>query len=479
MQQYIIKRLLVMIPTLFAITVIIFIILQISPGRPGGPSSGESESAGNQAGQDGYRIYKQQFHLDKPILFNLRFMISTQAVMDLLSDRFGSRLEVSSRDKNYATETLQDYGSAIVGQLARIIADPPSLKVRDQALRVFRDNAQRPLVYSYGERLDEDQRSLNREIEAENKRLNRLSFSLKMSEQEKRTLVDKILTYYDDIQDRYDYSLGDKLRVFFLDTRFAYYLRNLMRLDFGVSFVDRRPVMPKILDRLKYSIILSGLSIFLAYLFALPIGIYSAVFPRTLSDQITTVSLFMLYSLPTFFAGTVLLFLFSEGGGHWNWFPTGGFESLATYEMTTLRWLGDVIWHMVLPVTCLTYISLASLSRYARTGLLDVIHSDYIKTARAKGLSESVVILKHAVRNGLIPILTLLGSILPTVVSGSVIIEVIFNLPGIGYEAYQAVLNRDYNMVMGIQLISAVLTLAGLLISDLLYAIVDPRITYD
>ena len=124
---------------------------------------------------------------------------------------------------------------------------------------------------------------------------------------------------------------------------------------------------------------------------------------------------------------------------------------------------------MFLPLVCLTYISLASLSRYARTGLLDVIHSDYIKTARAKGLNEWVVILKHAVRNGLIPILTLLGSILPTVVSGSVIIEVIFNLPGIGLEGYQAVLNRDYNMVMGIQLISAVLTLIGLLISDIYF----------
>jgi peptide/nickel transport system permease protein len=479
MQQYIIKRLLVMIPTLFAITLIIFIILQIAPGRPGGPSSGESESAGKQVGQDGYRIYKQQFHLDKPILFNLRFMLSTRSVMDLLRDRFGSRTEVSSREKNYATETLQDYGSSIVGQLARIIANPPNLKLRDQALRIFRDNAQRPLVYRYGERLDEDQRSMNQEIEAENKRLDRFAYSPNMTEPEKRTLVDKVLAYYDDIRDRYDYSVFDKARIFFLDTRFAYYLKNLLHLDFGVSFVDRRPVMPKILDRLQYSVILSGLSIFLAYLFALPIGIYSAVFSRTLSDQIATVTLFMLYSLPTFFAGTVLLFLFSEGGEHWHWFPTGGFESLATYEMTTLRWLLDVSWHMILPVTCLTYISLASLSRYARTGLLDVIHSDYIKTARAKGLPESVVILKHAVRNGLIPILTLLGSILPTVVSGSVIIEVIFNLPGIGYEAYQAVLNRDYNMVMGIQLISAVLTLVGLLISDLLYAIVDPRITYD
>ena len=192
-----------------------------------------------------------------------------------------------------------------------------------------------------------------------------------------------------------------------------------------------------------------------------------------------TVSLFMLYSLPTFFAGTVLLFAFSKGGSYFHWFPTGGFESLNSFELTTLQRIGDIAWHMFLPLVCLTYVSLASLSRYARTGLLDVIHSDYIKTARAKGLPESVVILKHGVRNGLIPILTLLGSILPTVVGGSVIIEVIFNLPGIGFEAYQAVLLRDYNMVMAIQLISAVMTLVGLLISDVLYAIVDPRITYE
>ena len=479
MQQYIIKRLLVMIPTLFAITVIIFVILQVAPGRPGGAESGESESAGKQEGQAGYRIFKQQFHLDKPILFNWRFSLSDKTIMDLLDQKFNYGDRFSSAQKNEASENLQDYGNMILPQLARIIADPPHLRMRNQALKVFPDNAQRALIHRYGQRLDDENRAINVEIEAENQRVQKLRFDAQMSEREIRSLVDKVLAYFDDIRHRYEFSFMDKVSILFLDTRFARYLKNLSRLDFGISFVDKRPVMDKVMDKLKFSIFLSGMSIILAYLLAVPIGIYSAVFPRSINDQILTVSLFMLYSLPTFFAGTVLLFAFSKGGSYFHWFPTGGFESLNSFELTTLQRIGDISWHMFLPLVCLTYVSLASLSRYARTGLLDVIHSDYIKTARAKGLPETVVILKHGVRNGLIPILTLLGSILPTVVGGSVIIEVIFNLPGIGFEAYQAVLLRDYNMVMAIQLISAVMTLVGLLISDILYAIVDPRITYE
>jgi peptide/nickel transport system permease protein len=187
----------------------------------------------------------------------------------------------------------------------------------------------------------------------------------------------------------------------------------------------------------------------------------------------------MLYSLPSFFVGTMLLYYFSAGGDYFRWFPTGGIISLNTHRMTTLQKLFDSLHHLILPLVCLSYVSLASISRYARAGLIDVLHADYIKTARAKGLSERVVICKHALRNGIIPIITILGSIFPMIVGGSVIIEVIFNIPGIGLEAYNAVLVRDYNAIMAIQLISAFLTLAGILISDILYAVVDPRITYD
>jgi peptide/nickel transport system permease protein len=147
--------------------------------------------------------------------------------------------------------------------------------------------------------------------------------------------------------------------------------------------------------------------------------------------------------------------------------------------MTTMQHVKDVAWHLVLPVVTYTSGALAALSRYARTGVIDVIRADYIRTARAKGLSEPVVIIKHAVRNGMIPILTLLGGLLPTLVAGSTVIEVIFNSPGMGQYLFHSINLRDYNAVMAVLLASSVLSLVGILLSDLSYALVDPRISLD
>ena len=308
-----------MIPTLFAITLIIFLILQVAPGRPGGAEGGDSEST-RQGGMDGYRIYKQQFHLDKPILINTRVFnsnflflsigIQDSDVQELLINRFNPQGENRSKLKNYATETLQDYGNFILPHLARIIASPSEQYLRDFALRIFRDNAQRPLIHTYGKRLSDEQKMLNNQIEEENKLVSRFVYRESMSEPEKRILVDKVLDYYAGVSLRFEYSLWQKVNIMLFDTRFAKYMTNLLNLDFGISFVDKRPVLPKIMDRLQYSIALSGISIFLTYLLAVPIGIYSAVFPKTWVDQGMTVILFMLYSLPTFFVGTVLLFIF-------------------------------------------------------------------------------------------------------------------------------------------------------------------------
>jgi peptide/nickel transport system permease protein len=144
-----------------------------------------------------------------------------------------------------------------------------------------------------------------------------------------------------------------------------------------------------------------------------------------------------------------------------------------------MQMLGDMTWHMILPLVCLTYGGLAAISRYARTGLLDVIRSDYVRTARAKGLPEWIVIMKHAVRNGLIPILTLLGFTLPALIGGSIIIEHIFAIDGMGKLMITAIQFRDYNVIMGELLIAAVLTLLGILLSDISYALVDPRISLE
>ncbi len=251
---------------------------------------------------------------------------------------------------------------------------------------------------------------------------------------------------------------------------------NLVSLDFGVSHVDKKPVLGTIKDKLKYSITLSLLSIIIAYLVSVPLGIGSAYWQNTPGDKVVTVILFMLFSLPSFFIAVVLLEIFALKLGI---APPGGFGDANTENMTALEQLWNIIVHLTLPVICLTYRSFASLSRYARTGVLDVIKADYIRTARAKGLSEPMVIIKHAVRNGMIPILTLLGALLPSLIGGSVIIEVIFNIPGMGSYLFESISARDYNAIMAVLLSSSVLTLIGLLISDISYAVVDPRISFD
>lgn len=476
MRQYVLKRLLLMFPTMFFIAFIVFGIIQLAPGKPGSDLLVNSMSP-LQEQQSGYRIFKQQFHLDKPIFLNLRFLLADQDILYLLQVMAGYH-QSGAKDLIKASEAIEDYGLDIVPHLARILQSSPSPEIRDIILHVFPLNAKRPLLHIYGVAQNTEAVLLNREIEWENKLLVRLTFKEDMTEQERENLRQRVISYYRSIMHRWDYSFMDCCKMAFLQTRFSRYIANLLSLDFGISHVDKRPVLPKIMQRLRYSVLLSGLSILIAYLIAIPLGILSAVKSGSFFDRLSTIVLFMLYSLPSFFVGTMLLYYFSVGGDHWHVFPTGGIISPHAHRLTVLQKLFDAIQHLILPLICLSYVSLASISRYTRTGLIDVLHADYIKTARAKGLSEKVVIGKHVLRNGIIPIITILGSTFPMIVSGSVIIEVIFNIPGIGLEAYNAVLLRDYNAIMAIQLISAFFTLVGILISDILYAVVDPRITY-
>ena len=191
-----------------------------------------------------------------------------------------------------------------------------------------------------------------------------------------------------------------------------------------------------------------------------------------------TVFLFILYSLPTFFVAQMLI-IFTTGGEYPLIFPTSHLSSASPDDYPFgSAWL-DYAWHLVLPVTVLTYGSFAYISRQMRSSMLEVIRQDYIRTARAKGLSERKVIFKHALRNSLIPILTMLASLLPHLISGSVIIESIFSIDGMGKLGFESVINRDYPVILGISFFSAGLTLVGIFFSDLSYALVDPRISYE
>jgi peptide/nickel transport system permease protein len=285
---------------------------------------------------------------------------------------------------------------------------------------------------------------------------------------ERRSTVDEALAAW-----RQQYGLDQPLHV-----QYGRWLRNLFRLEFGDSFKDNQPVWQKIAERLPVTIQLNVISILFIYAIAIPLGIYSATHPYSLGDQITTFGAFMLFSLPSFWIGTLAI-VFLCGGDFFYVFPPGGLTSI-DYSPAWSFWqrLLDRLWHLCLPVSMLSYAGFASLSRFMRSSMLENIRQDFIQTARAKGLSERVVIYKHVLRNSLIPIVTIMAAILPGLISGSVIIETIFSIPGLGQLGYEAALARDYPIIMAVFTISSLLTLVSILLSDILLTIVDPRITF-
>ena len=252
------------------------------------------------------------------------------------------------------------------------------------------------------------------------------------------------------------------------------WLKKISRGDLGTSFSsDHRPVADKIMERLPITITINFLSLLIIIVVAVPIGVLSAVYQDSWFDKATAVLVFIGFAVPTFWLALLLMIFF---GIHLGWLPISGLRSLNYEYLSAGRQLLDLAAHLILPVFISAFGGLAGLSRYMRANMLEVIRQDYILTARAKGLSERQVIYKHALRNALLPAITILGLSIPGLIGGSVIFETIFAIPGMGQLFYMSVMARDYPTVMGILLIGAILTLAGNLIADVSYAVADPRI---
>ena len=263
-----------------------------------------------------------------------------------------------------------------------------------------------------------------------------------------------------------------------LHIQYLRWLKRIITFDFGESLRDHRPIIDKLKERIPVSLRLSGISLLFAYLISIPLGIYSATHQYSIGDRITTILLFGLYSLPNFWVATIGI-VYLGGGDFWNVFPVYGLASAGAGNWPWWQQLADQAWHLVLPVTCMTYYTLAVLSRYMRAGMLEIIRQDFIRTARAKGLSETLVVYRHALRNSVIPIITLMADLLPALIGGSIVIETLFSIPGMGALSYEAVFSRDYPLIMAIFTLSAFLTLLGILLADFLYTLVDPRIGYE
>ncbi len=255
------------------------------------------------------------------------------------------------------------------------------------------------------------------------------------------------------------------------------WLGKLVQGDLGTSWKYERPVGQVISDYMWISFAIAIVATILQFLISIPLGITSATHQYTARDYIVTIFTMIGISLPTYFFAAILIKVFAVDLG---WFPTSGLNSSGIYwEDSFAGWwakLGDSIHHLILPIFCSVILSLGGLMRYTRTNMLEVLSADYIRTARAKGLSEKKVIYKHAFRNTMIPLVTLLAGILPSLFGGMMITEQVFGIPGIGNKAYTALTAGDIPFVMGYNMFLAILSVLGTLFSDLMYSVVDPRV---
>ena len=252
------------------------------------------------------------------------------------------------------------------------------------------------------------------------------------------------------------------------------WLFNMLQGDFGMSFKYKKPVKDVIFQNMGISFAIAFVATVLQFAIAIPLGIKAATHQYGVIDYGVTVTSMIGISLPTFFLAALVIRLFAVQLG---WFEVGGIASSSLpMDASWIRRLGDTLWHMVLPMFVLVVLSIGSLMRYTRTNTLEALNADYVRTARAKGLPEKKVINKHAFRNTMIPLVTLMAGILPSLFGGAMITETVFSIPGIGKLAYDALIVADVPFIMGYNVFIAVLTVIGTLLSDLMYAIVDPRV---
>ena len=266
---------------------------------------------------------------------------------------------------------------------------------------------------------------------------------------------------------RKQFGLDDPLLM-----RYVRWLTAMVHGDWGYSFVSRLPVQQLILQRLPTTLFVLGSAYVLALLIALPVGMLSAVKPYSFFDQVATTFAFVGYSLPTFFTGLLFILVFSI---YLGWLP---FIYSSTIEARGIAWVLEHLRQGAMPITVLGFFEAAALTRFVRSAMLEVINQDYITTARAKGLPERLTVLKHALRNALIPVVTVVALQIPTIFTGAVITEQIFRVPGIGSLLIAAIESTDTPVVMAITFVYAALVILFNLLADLVYGLLDPRITY-
>lgn len=474
MVSYLVRRVLLIPVTLFAILLINFTIINLAPGDPSTISTSAMSGDGSrQAGQESatgqdeqYLLFREHYGLTLPILINTWPSLSQSkvdaAVKKLVREPAGS-LKIRFGDQaKYALPQLL--------KLAGERSEPEA--IRREALRYFVRGATRMGVVGAG--LKPQQRAFNREVASDNQFLRELRANPNLAvavEEAGRWLESRSGAFH------LAPTFGERLKIFFAETRISRYFSRVLTLDFGTMRNDaNRTVIREVGSRIKYSLTLAVFPMLIAFVLCQAAGFLMAVHQNRWPDFGLNIIMLILYAVPVF---VVAPFLIEKIALHSSVIPISGFHSNdATYStLTSWKRFLDISLHLFLPLVAIMYGTLAAQSRLSRTAVLEVLRQDYVRTARAKGVPPFTVLWKHVGRNAAITIVTSLAASLGVILGGSLIVETIFGIDGFGRFFYEAIVNRDYNVVMFSALAGAALALVGYLIADIAYTFLDPRVT--
>lgn len=471
MFRYLAKRLLLFVPTLLLVSLLAFGLSKLAPGDPVSQYLVDdrfgniSRPADYLNAENAYRQAASTLNLDRPAFY---FSFKPAAFPDTLY-----RVAIQFR-----RETLQK----LIGQYGnwpQIEAWHNGIRSLDLKMLALPDS-QRLALTPFRQPLRELYVAYDQGVISS--RLDEMESALRADS----TLLAALGADFNVLRKKYEAVLQEatpgklktpSIRWNGLDNQYHRWLTGFLKGDFGISVYERKPVTEKVMPALFWTVVMNLAAILLAFLLAVPLGIWAAVKQGKTFDRVTTLGLFMLYSLPAFWVGTMLVIFFTTKEYGMDIFAGPGLGNIPI-GAPWWRKIGLALPHLVLPVICITYPALAFIARQARGGMAEVLGQDYIRTARAKGLPEGQVIWQHGFRNALFPIITLLASVLPAAIAGSVAIEVIFNIPGMGWLMWNAIFQKDWPIVFTILMLGSFLTIAGMLLADVLYAWVDPRVRF-
>ncbi len=490
MWKYILKRILIFIPTLFIISLLTFWLSTNAPGDPveqmlGGIMGAEGRATDFMATEKAYMELRHKLGLDLPLFYIALQPLSVPDTLYKIPKRKHKEVLRRLIAELGNWEYIQAYYLSLKNVQIHMFDLPTSGALRKYRSKAYEIINELFLTYDtlkigfYVNLLSLTADSLVREY----KQLTKDSVPEHLKDAEK--VIFSFAQAVNNLKNAYYQMINNPEKwknyvptIHWYGTQNQYHrwISGFLVGDFGISYVDRQPVSVVIKDAVKWTALMNIVAIIIIYLIAIQAGVYSAVKAGTLQDQVLTVTLYILYSLPNFWIATLLIIFFG-GGAFLDWFPAFGVSSLPESAPLWQRII-DVAHHLILPVIALAYPSLAFLAKQMRGAMVQVLREDYIRTAYAKGLPDKTVIWKHAFRNSLLPIITLFANVFPFMISGSFVIEYIFSIPGMGKVSYEAIMARNYPIVYTVVMLVSILTLVGYLVADILYAVVDPRISY-